>query len=67
MPFRLLGEVIVGLLVAGLVTGFVVPAAMQLGYPTSPWLAVAITCASIAACIASGERMHRRRKARESP
>lgn len=66
MLFRILGEVVVGLLVAGLVTSFVVPAAVQLGYAARPWLAVVLTCVSIAACIVGGERIHGRRRARES-
>lgn len=66
MLFRILGEVVVGLLVAGLVTGFVVPAAMQAGYAAGPWLAVGITCISIAVCIVGGERVNGRRKAHES-
>jgi hypothetical protein len=66
MLFRILSEVVIGILVAGLVGAVAVPVAMQLGYTTGPWLVVVITCASIAACIVGGERAHARRKARES-
>ena len=66
MLFRILGEVVVGILVAGLATAVAVPVTMQLGYTTGPWLALVIACASIAACIVGGERIHRRRKASES-
>ena len=67
MLLRLLGEVVVGVLVAGLVTAIVVPMAIQLGYTTGPgtaWMAVA---GSIAVCVALGERRHKRHKARQSP
>lgn len=66
MLFRILGEVIVGMLVAGLLTAFVVPAAARLGYSTGPWMAVAISSVAVIAAVAVGERKHRRRKARES-
>jgi general stress protein CsbA len=67
MLFRILGEVVVGILVAGVVTAVVVPVTMQLGYTAGPWLVIATACASIAACVVGGERVHARRKARESP
>jgi hypothetical protein len=66
MLFRILGEAVVGLLIAGLVVSLAVPAATRLGYSTGPWLAVVIVCLSIATSIAGGERRYRRRKLRES-
>jgi uncharacterized membrane protein len=66
MLFRILGEAIVGLLIAGLVTAVVVPAATQFGYETGPWVVVVISCLAIAASIAGGERRYRRRNAHES-
>ena len=67
MLFRILGEVVIGVLVAGIVVAVLVPAAMRLGYGTGPWLAWVSGAASVAACVAIGERMHRRRKGRQSP
>jgi hypothetical protein len=66
MLFRILSEVVVGILVAGVVAAVAVPVTIQLGYETGPWLVVVIACVSIAACIVGGERVHARRKARES-
>jgi hypothetical protein len=67
MLLRILGEAVVGLLIAGLVLAFAAPAARQLGFETGPPLAVVISCLAIAASIVAGERRFRRRKARESP
>ena len=66
MLFRILGEAVVGLLVAGIVLALAVPAAAQNGYSTGPGKAVVIACLAIAAAIVGGERRYRRRKARES-
>ncbi len=66
MVFRILGEVVVGMLVAGLVTGFVVAAAMRSGHELGAWVAWLVAAVSIAACIAVGERRNKRRKAAES-
>ena len=63
MLFRILGEVIVGVLIAGIVTTLLVPAALQLGYETGPWLAWVAVAGSIAVCVAVGERRYKRRKA----
>lgn len=67
MLLRILGEVVVGVLLAGLVLAVVVPAVMRLGYTTGSWLGWAAVAGSIAVCVAAGERMNQRRKARESP
>jgi peptidoglycan/LPS O-acetylase OafA/YrhL len=67
MLVRILGEVFVGVLVAGLLTAFVVGALTRLGYPTGPWLGVTLSCVAIAGCVIAGERKHRRRNARQSP
>ncbi len=63
MVFRILGEVVAGLLVAGLVSGFGVGAAMQAGYEPGPWAVWVVVAISIAACIAGGERRNKRREA----
>jgi len=55
MLLWLLGEVVVGLLIAGLVLAVAVPAAMRLGYETGPVHGVV------------GERLRRRRAGRQSP
>jgi general stress protein CsbA len=65
MLFRILSEVFVGLLVAGIVTAVLVPATMQLGYEPRPWMAWVAVAGSVAACIAIGERKTRQ-KARSS-
>ncbi|MGE0862702.1 MAG: hypothetical protein AB7P34_02270 [Vicinamibacterales bacterium] len=67
MLLRILGEVLVGFLAAGIVVSIAVPAAMQFGYEPGPWLAWVAIAMSIAVSIAAGERMNRRKKARESP
>ncbi len=67
MLLRVVGEVFVGFLVAGMVVAVATPAAIQFGYEPQPWLAWVAVAGSIAACVAIGERMNRRRKARESP
>lgn len=67
MLLRILGEVLVGFLAAGIVVSIAVPAAMQFGYEPGPWLAWVALAASIVVSIAAGERMNRRKKARESP
>ena len=66
MLLRILGEAVVGLLLAGLVLALAAPAAQQLGYSTGPRMAIVIACLAIAASIVGGERRYRRRKARES-
>lgn len=63
MVFRILGEVVVGLLVAGLVTAVVVLAATQAGYEPGAWVAWVVVAVTIAACIAVGERRNKSRKA----
>ena len=67
MLLRIVGEVFVGLLVAGIVVGIAVPAAMRFGYNPQPWLAWVSVAVVVAACIALGERRHKRRTARQSP
>ncbi|MEY4634632.1 MAG: hypothetical protein RJA55_430 [Acidobacteriota bacterium] len=67
MLLRILGEVIVGVLVAGIVAAVVVPASRQFGYETGPWLVWVALAGSIAACVAIGERRNRRQKASQSP
>lgn len=64
---RVLGEVVIGLLVAGIVLSVAVPAATQFGYGSQPWLAWVATAGSIAATVVIGERMNKRRQTRESP
>jgi chromate transport protein ChrA len=67
MLLRIVGEVLVGLLAAGVVTGIVVPATMRFGYEARPWLAWVSAAAAIAVSIAIGERRHKRRRASQSP
>jgi general stress protein CsbA len=67
MLLRILGEVVVGVLVAGIVAAVLVPASTQLGFTTGPWLVWVALAGSIAACVAIGERRNRRAKARQSP
>ncbi|MDP2389599.1 MAG: hypothetical protein Q8N52_04660 [Acidobacteriota bacterium] len=66
MLLRILGEVVVGVLVAGIVAAVVVPASMQLGYKTGPWLVWVALAGSIAACVAIGERRYKRQQASQS-
>lgn len=66
MLLRILGEAVVGLLIAGLVLALAAPAALQLGFDTGPWMAMVISCLAVAAAIMVGERRFRRQKARES-
>lgn len=66
MRLRILGEVLVGFLAAGIAVSIAMPAATQFGYEPGPWLAWVALAVSIAACVAIGERMNRRKKARES-
>jgi len=66
MLLWILGEVVVGLLVAGLVAGLVVPASMRFGFDPGPWVGVGITATCIVVCVVVGERMRGRRNARES-
>lgn len=56
MLFRILSEVFVGLLVAGIVMAVLVPATLQLGFQPGPWLAWVAVAGSVALCIAIGER-----------
>jgi len=63
MLSRILSEVFVGVLVAGILVAVLIPAASQLGYAPGPWMAWAALAGSIAACIAVGERRSRRRRA----
>lgn len=65
MLFRILGEVFVGVLVAGIVAAVLVPAAVRLGYEIGPWLVWVALAGSVAVCIAIGERRNRQ-KARGS-
>lgn len=64
---RILGEVLVGLLAAGMVMALAVPATMQLGYEPGPGLAWGAVAVSVAGCIVIGERLNRRKKSRHSP
>jgi general stress protein CsbA len=63
MLSRILSEVFVGVLVAGIVTAVMIPAARQLGYAPGAWMAWVALAGSIAACIVVGERRSRRRNA----
>jgi general stress protein CsbA len=63
MLFRILSEVFVGVLVAGIVTAVLLPAAIQLGYAPGAWIAWVALAGSITACIVVGERRSRRRSA----
>lgn len=67
MLIRILVEVFVGVLGAGMVLAVAAPAATQFGYQPRAWLAWVAVAGSIAACIVIGERRNKRRKARESP
>lgn len=67
MLLRIIGEVVVGVLVAGIVAAVLVPASMQLGYETGSWLVWVAVAGSIGACVAIGERRHKRQKASQSP
>lgn len=67
MLLRIVGEVLVGFLAAGIVVGIAVPASIQFGYEPGPWLAWAALAVSIAGSVVVGERMNRRKKARKSP
>jgi membrane protein implicated in regulation of membrane protease activity len=66
MVLRILGEVLLGFLAAGIVMAIAVPAAMQFGYEPGPWLAWIAVAVSVVVCVAVGERLNRRRKPRES-
>lgn len=66
MLLRILGEVLVGFMAAGIVVGIAIPATMEFGYEPRPWLAWVAVGVSIAVCVAIGERINLRRKARES-
>ena len=61
MLFRILQEVFVGLLVAGIVMAVLVPATIQLGFEAGPWLAWVAVAASVAVCIAIGERRNKQK------
>ena len=67
MLLWLLGEVVVGLLISGLVLALAVPAAMSLGYETGPIHGVVVTLCALAASVVFGERLRKRRRARQSP
>lgn len=67
MLLRILGEILVGFLVAGIVVSIAVPAAMQFGHEPGPWLAWVALAVSISVCIAVGERRNRRKRTRQSP
>ena len=67
MLLRILSEVFFGFMAAGIVLALAVPATTRFGYEPKPWLAWVAVAGSVAAAISLGERMHRRRKARESP
>lgn len=67
MLFRILGEVVVGLLVAGLALAVVVPAAMRLGYETGPVLGLVVIAGSLVGSMAYGRRRRKRRKTGDSP
>lgn len=66
MLLRILGEVVVGVLVAGIVAAVLVPTSIQLGYE-GPWVVWVALAGSIAACVAIGERRNKRLKASQSP
>lgn len=61
MVLRILGEVLLGFLAAGMVMAIAVPAAMQFGYEPGPWLAWIVVAISVAVCVVVGERLNRRR------
>ena len=64
---RILGEVLVGLMAAGIVMSIAVPTVTSLGYEPQPWLAWAAVALSIAGAVTIGERLNKRRNARQSP
>jgi hypothetical protein len=64
---RIMGEVLVGFLIAGIVLAVVVPAAARLGYTPSPIHGLVITLCALAISVIVGERRLRGRSgARQS-
>ncbi len=63
---RILGEVFVGVMAAGLLVAVAIPTSGALGYEPGSWIAWASVAASVVASVVVGERMNRRREARES-
>ena len=58
---RIVGEVLVGFLIAGIALAVIVPAAARLGYSTSPVHGVVITLCALAISVIVGERRLRGR------
>jgi len=67
MLLRILGEVVVGFMAAGVVMAVAIPAIAQFGYQTGPWMAWAALALCIVGCVVAGERRNLRQKARKSP
>jgi len=64
---RILGEVLVGFLIAGIALAVIVPAAARLGYTTRPIYGLMIALCALAISVIVGERRLRgRRGARQS-
>ena len=66
MLIRILGEVLVGLMAAGLVNAIAIPTVISLGYTPQPWLAWVAVATSIGVCVVIGERMNKGRRSPES-
>ena len=58
---RILGEVLVGFLIAGIALAVIVPAAARLGYTTSATYGLVITLCALAISVIVGERRLRGR------
>ena len=59
---RVMGEVLVGFLIAGIALAVVVPAAARLGYTTRPIHGLVITLCALAIAVTVGERRLRGRR-----
>ncbi len=53
------GEVIVGALLSGFLTGGLLPLATTMGLSTGPWLLWTMLIISIGACLVGGERLRK--------
>lgn len=51
------GEVVAGVLVAGLMGAAVVPMATRMGWPNGPWMLGVFLVAGLVLCVAVGERL----------
>ena len=58
----ILGEVVVGVLVGGLVSGIAVPFVAQTGWDAGPWVVWLGAAVGILAAVAAGEGLWKRRQ-----